>query len=102
MELTDDMIIPRFLGGRPLYMGGVPVRPENHMIEGISVKDLYYSKYCVDKKLTDFEMKALKDYIIYYYHAPIWANEELKRGDMADMDVDELLNLGMEYGVDPL
>lgn len=50
----------------------------------------------------------IKQYIIYYVHAPIWdMNDpeyvaEMRNGFTLEMTVDELLDRCMEYGLDPL
>ena len=102
MEKTwhDDLIIPRWLG-HPLYMGGVPVRPENHSLEDTSVRDLYL-KYGQGVKLSELALKFIKDYLIYYAPAPVWMRDEFIKQDLNSMSIDQLFDLLLDWGLDPL
>lgn len=108
--ITADSLpfAPRWLG-QLMYPGGVPVRPENVSFEGKSIQQLVFDR-ADGKEWSAEHTEFLKQYIIYYAHAPMYELMnpypefiyELRESLSLDMTVDELVDKCLEYGLDPL
>lgn len=100
-------MMPTFLG-QHFYNGGFPVPAQkiiincNEMQESIEeIKIKYY-----EQRATEKEMEALKEYVLYYVGAPVFkvefdnlAQEEFFK---AKMPLDDMLDLLLDAGIDPL
>lgn len=96
-------LAPRWLG-ELMYPGGAPIPKDNHSYEGNSIRNLF-SRACSKGDLTKDEEMFLKQYLIYYVHAPLFDSDftdELRSKLNLDMEVFKMMDLCMEYGLDPL
>lgn len=96
-------LAPRWLG-ELMYPGGAPIQKENHSYEGASV-DKLFSQQCAKGNLTEDQIQFLKQYLIYYVNAPIFDSEftdELRGKLSMDMDIFAMMDLCLDYGLDPL
>jgi len=97
MDINELELIPRWLG-EPMYPGGFPLKAEDVKFKDKSVYEIYFQK-----SHSEIEETFLKNYMIYYLHAPIFDNElsqELKEKDLVNMSSEELwwelLNIGID------
>jgi len=113
--LYDLQFIPSFLG-QPMYPGGFPVKPEQCNYEGKSAQELFFQPVDVPGKvaklLTEDEAEFLRQYLIYYIHAPIWMSYpmdaiERVRADSFKLKADHdeislfIINELLDLGIDP-
>lgn len=106
-QLAELPCVPRWLG-LPMYPGGAPLRKDQISIGENTLEELY-QKRCKDiynRVPPSFDDEEyLKNYILYYIHAPIFYSEfteELLEKDFSDINLDGLIMDCLEYGIDPL
>jgi len=96
-------MIPTFLGA-PYYPGGFPVPFENLLMNGESLKDQAVRYYEGEASETDVE--NLKEYVIYYIGAPCFIfkfdNEKQEQYFKTKLSLDDMLDLLLDAGLDPL
>ncbi len=94
-QLAELMYIPRWLGD-PMYIGGFPMRAESLRIvtvqgqepRSIHERIIEYYQQCMDDKgellsqppLSQGDFEVLRQWVIYYLHAPIWATVAVPLG----------------------
>lgn len=104
--------VPTWLG-MPMYPGGFPLRKEQVSYENKNMQELYFKRVddILERKVPpNFdEEQLLKNYVLYYIHAPIWINpedpeyiKELLENDFDEMSLDDLIFECMDFGIDPL
>ena len=106
--------VPQF-AGLPFYPGGAPVRLEDiTWCDGETLQEKWL-KHCTavvnDTAPHQEDESLLKNWVIYYLHAPMWqwCEEAFEYGvgrilskDMLQMTLNELTYECLEIGLDPL
>lgn len=91
-----------------MYPGGIPLQPESITYENMTLREMWLKR--VDDIYTrkvppnlDHE-NHLRDYVLYYIHAPLFRNEftdELLDKDFDEISFDALVMECLDYGLDP-
>ena len=102
-ELIQLPFVPA-IGELAYYPGGWPMPKHKIGMNFRSVYEIEAAYYCqaIDDKE---ELLFLKHFVLYYIFAPVFNNvatEELREKLNPEMSLDEILDLALEYGMDPL
>jgi hypothetical protein len=103
-KLAELPFVPRWMG-MPMYPGGFPMKLDSISFGDSTYQEIYLKRCeAVSKNETpnQEEEEILKNYVIYYVHAPIWDAEELTDIDLCALSLDQLIFKCLEYGMDPL
>jgi hypothetical protein len=99
------MLYPK-IAGMPLYVQGLPTRPEDNTYETRNARELYYLN--AKGESTPDQDEMLKGYIMYYLRAPGWQGirEAFKDRNwqwdkMEELTIEELCDIMMDMGLDP-
>lgn len=96
--------MPTFLGA-PWYPGGTPLPAKNiHTAVDLTIEELKLKYW--ERKASKEEQEILKEYVLYYIGAPIFniqfENEEQQEYFREKMSLDDILDLLLDAGIDPL
>jgi hypothetical protein len=108
-QIADLDYVPTWLG-RPNYPGGFPMRKDQISFGDKTYEEIYMKRVndiCKRHVPPDFDdEKILRNYVLYYIHAPIFQSEFLDElledGDLEDISLDRLIMKCLDYGLDPL
>lgn len=84
------------------YPTGFPVKPEDRIVAGLSVRDWFLLK-CQGKTTPEGD-EILKQYLVYFINAPAFDNpltDQLRKEVDITKDIDELISQCIGYGLDP-
>jgi hypothetical protein len=101
-ELNDLPFIPRYLG-YPMYPGGFPLSKDRISYNDKTVREIELAYY--QQTIREDELTFLKEFVIYHIFAPVFYNDftkELWDKINPKMSLDRILDLALEYGLDPL
>jgi len=100
-------MMPTFLG-EPFYHGGFPVPAQNIIMNINDVQESIEEiklKYW-ERKASEKEEAALKEYVLYYIGAPVFRlefdNKAQEEFFKTKMPLDDMLDLLLDAGLDPL
>lgn len=104
-QLAELIGVPSMFGW-PNYPGGFPMSPDQISFEEKTLTQLYV-KSVMDSShrsvaADPLEEELLKNYVIYYLHAPCWRGlSEVLDQDLVAMSFDELTMICVDNGLDP-
>lgn len=104
-----DLYLMPIVHEQPFYPNGKPIQPNALTVMDKDIYDWFmiysnekHPEYATEK---DNAETVLKQYAIYYIHAPLFKvnpnNENLYSQVSLDMPFDELFELCLDYGIDP-
>lgn len=126
-QLAELMYIPKWMDN-PMYIGGFPMRAESLRIvtvqgqepRSIHERIIEYYQQCMDEKgellfqppLSQEDFEVLRQWVIYYLHAPIWAMVAVPLGfnqlqaeafAIANwQQLQDVAHKALDFGLDPL
>jgi hypothetical protein len=86
-----------------MYPGGLPIQKQSINFGNKKFHEIELAYY--QHTANEDEINFLKDFTIYYIFAPIFYSEytsELREKINPEMELDEILDLALEYGLDVL
>ncbi len=116
--LESLVFIPRICG-QPFYPDGFPLPPDKIFFKELTVRDVWlitipkdvlpFNEDLPRKQLSKTQIQFVKEYLIYYAHAPCWypggAMDAVKGATWfikTIEDIENVLILFMEAGLDPI
>lgn len=98
IDLSNLETIPRYMG-EPIYPFNMPISADKHSVNGDTIQEIFLR--ATGNNATVDDLDILREYVVYFMCAPVFGLKNDFDTDIQNLDLDDLINICLENGLDP-